>query len=142
MMRRQEGLVRIAVAILSVLACAACGGTIYTDADTTVVAPKPLQREFTLPICAEALREAGVRGAWTAVLVRADGSVRDVQVQAGLGADGIARREYRKAVRVAGCDPEVERAIRQLRFTPAQKDGRPVAYRMQVGVALDFTRSD
>lgn len=133
---------RIAVVIVSLLGCAACEGTIYTDADKNVAEAKFLKMELAVPVCADELRRTGAEGVWASVLIRADGSVRDVQVEEGVGPEGKASREYTEAVRAADCDEEVERAVKQWRFKPAEKEGRLVAYRMRVGVALDFKRSD
>ena len=134
-------LMRILGAFLSLLVCAGCQGPIHTDADKDVAEPKLLRMELAIPVCAEELRRSDVGGVYTTVLIGNDGSVREVQVEEGAGPEGKASREYTEAVKAAGCDEEVERAVKQWRFKPAEKDGRPVAYRMRVGVTIEFANA-
>jgi hypothetical protein len=134
-------LMRILGAVLSLLVCSACEGLPHTDADKDVAEPKLRRMELAIPVCAEELRRWDVEGVYTTVLIGNDGSVRDVQVEEGAGPEGKASREYTEAVKAAGCDEEVERAVKQWRFKPAEIDGRPVAYRMRVGVTIKFANA-
>lgn len=116
---------------------AGCGnGAVYTDADRDVIAAR-LVGKLVVPVCDEGLRSSGAGGLWTSVLVRADGPVGDVQALEGVGQDGKRTSEYTDAVKRYGCDKVVAAAVEQFTFEPAEKNGRPVAYRMEIGVTFD-----
>ncbi len=70
----------------------------------------------------EAERKAGKEGRVTmAFVVGADGSIRDIRVQASGGAD---------------FDAAAEKAVRAMRFSPARKAGAPAA--VEISERIDF----
>jgi protein TonB len=85
-----------------------------------VLAPKPV--ETPDPQYTEEARRAKYEGTCVlAMIVGADGKPRDIRVQRGLG---------------MGLDQKALEAVKQWRFDPATKDGRPVA--VQISVEVSF----
>jgi periplasmic protein TonB len=85
-----------------------------------VLAPKPLATPD--PQYTEEARQAKYEGTCVlAMIVGPDGKPRDIRIQRGLG---------------MGLDQKAIDAVRQWRFDPATKDGRPVA--VQISVEVSF----
>ena len=85
-----------------------------------VLAPKPLATPD--PQYTEEARQAKYEGTCVlAMIVGPDGKPRDIRVQRGLG---------------MGLDRKAIEAVQQWRFSPATKDGRPVA--VQISVEVSF----
>ncbi len=85
-----------------------------------VLAPKPLATPD--PQYTDEARQAKYEGTCVlAMIVGPDGKPRDIRVQRGLG---------------MGLDRKAIEAVQQWRFSPATKDGRPVA--VQISVEVSF----
>ena len=90
---------------------------------TTAVDSRPVILNQPIPRYTEEARRRGVSGQVTMrVLVGADGEVKQVKVISGL--------PY-------GLSEQAVEAVRKMRFKPAMKDGRPVAYWLPVSIEFN-----
>jgi hypothetical protein len=133
------GLVLLIVLIASTAACSHTG-KVYTELDRDVQQPEVLRVETGLPfaVCPESVRASGAAGVHLHVGVTSDGSVATVEINEAQNAQGEIRPEYTQAVRRSGCDRRVEAAMKQWKFRPAEANGRPVAYRLRMGVVFNI----
>jgi protein TonB len=85
------------------------------DAGGRVVGPVPIESSQVQPVYPEEARRAGVQGLVVLeVSIDEQGKVGDVKVVRGLG---------------HGCDEAMVAAVRQWRFHPATRDGKPIKVR-------------